>query len=444
MLTSELLRYQIQNGQIFAIYVNPNSEKYLKIAQDIIDIYVAYLGKTRGELTAALEEYEAYDPDYRVKRGLAKILEDKAKFEFNCEMEPELLREQIFEYSGANHPIVTEASLTHTVTQKEAIESLSKKLGISCQQIVNGMYADLKENHVMTEFPLNKGGQGVVLNPPSSEWLLNRYNVALAQAMLYRANELRIRIYRNRKPKASVSEANHKTKSLVNEVNIPTKYKLVFKFIKFFRLMHVVSGNNQDGYHIILDGPASIFRLSQKYGIQMALFLPALLHCNRWWMEADIVMNNQTNHTFKLTDEFGLKSHYKDPGEFDSELERAFAKKFEETETEWTLERETDIIDLKDTVMIPDFAFVHPDGRRAMMEIVGFWTPDYLRKKLDKLRRAGRPNMVIAVSEKLNCSADDFVDIPGEVMFFKYRINVHEVIERVERCALSNCPDDVT
>jgi predicted nuclease of restriction endonuclease-like RecB superfamily len=253
--------------------------------------------------------------------------------------------------------------------------------------------------------------------------------------MLYRANELRIRIYRN----------------------IPTKYKLVFKFIKFFRLMHVVSGNNQDGYHIILDGPASMFRLSQKYGIQMALFLPALLHCNRWWMEADIVtpllpiapkkscslkcgsngvMNNQAKHTFKLTDESGLKSHYKDPGEFDSELERTFAKNFQATETEWILERETDIIDLKDTVMIPDFAFVHPDGRRAMMEIVGFWTPDYLRRKLDKLRRAGLPNMVIAVSEKLNCSADDFVDLPGEVMFFKNKINVHEVIERVEQCAL--------
>ncbi|MBC8232878.1 DUF790 family protein [bacterium] len=406
MLTSELLRYQIQDGQIFVVYVNPKSEKYLKIAQDIIDIYVAYLGKTRGELTAALEEYEAYDTDYRVKRGLAKMLEDKAKFEIKCKMEPELLREHIFEYSGANHPIVTEASLTHTITQKEAIESLSKRLDISSQQIVEGMYADLKENHVMTEF--------VSVDPPSAEWLLDRYNVALAQAMLYRASELRIRIYRN----------------------IPTKYKLVFKFIKFFHLMHVVSGNNQDGYHIILDGPASMFRLSQKYGIQMALFLPALIHCNRWWMEADIVMNNQNRYTFKLTDEFGLRSHYKDPGEFDSELERAFAKKFEATETEWILERETDIIDLKDTVMIPDFAFVHPDGRRAIMEIVGFWTPDYLRKKLDKLRRAGLPNMVIAVSEKLNCSADDFVDIPGEAVFFKNRINVNEVIERVEQCAL--------
>ena len=96
---------------------------------------------------------------------------------------------------------------------------------------MEGMYADLEENRLLTGF-----------EPPTAEWLLDRYNVALAQAMLYRASEMTIRIYRN----------------------IPTKYKLVFKFIKFFKLMHVVTGDNAGGYQIILDGPASMFRLSQK------------------------------------------------------------------------------------------------------------------------------------------------------------------------------------
>jgi len=151
-------------------------------------------------------------------------------------------------------------------------------------------------------------------------------------------------------------------------------------------------------------------------------------------MEADILMK-RTKYLFKLTDEFGLISHYTDPGEFDSKLERNFAEKFEKSDTEWRLEREADIIDLKDTVMIPDFAFVHPDGRRALMEIVGFWTPDYLKRKLNKLRRAGLENMVVAVSEKLNCSEEDFEDIPGEVIFFKTSISVDDVLECVENCA---------
>jgi predicted nuclease of restriction endonuclease-like RecB superfamily len=168
----------------------------------------------------------------------------------------------------------------------------------------------------------------------------------------------------------------------------------------------------------------------------MALFLPALLPCERWWMDATIIMGKRNHFRFRLTDEFGLRSHYRDPGEFDSELERRFATQFEQVETEWTLERETDIINLKDTVMIPDFAFSHPDGRQALMEIVGFWMPDYLQKKLWKLKQAGMPNMIIAVSEQLNCSADDFRDIAGEVLFFKTRIKPKDVLEKVEGCAI--------
>jgi len=200
--------------------------------------------------------------------------------------------------------------------------------------------------------------------------------------------------------------------------------------------MHVVKGNYAEGYQITLDGPASMFRLSRKYGFQMALFLPALLHCDRWWMEAKLIMNDNNLYFFKLTDEFGLHSHYKDPGEFDSKLERRFAEKFNKIDTEWKLEREADIIDLKDTVMIPDFAFVHPDGRRAIMEIVGFWTPEYLKRKLWKLKRAGRPNMVIVVSENLNCSREDFSEIEGEVIFFKSSIDVKKVLDCVEKCAI--------
>jgi predicted nuclease of restriction endonuclease-like RecB superfamily len=31
--------------------------------------------------------------------------------------------------------------------------------------------------------------------------------------------------------------------------------------------------------------------------------------------------------------------------------------------------------------MIPDFRLVHPDGRNYLLEIIGYWRPEYLRKK---------------------------------------------------------------
>jgi len=91
------------------------------------------------------------------------------------------------------------------------------------------------------------------------------------------------------------------------------------------------------------------------------------------------------------------------------------------------------IINLKDTVFIPDFAFRHTDGRTALLEIVGFWRPEYLERKFMKLRRSGRTDMVVAVSADLNVGEEDLKDVPGSVLFFKHRLNPKEVVARLEQ-----------
>ena len=122
----------------------------------------------------------------------------------------------------------------------------------------------------------------------------------------------------------------------------------------------------------------------------------------------------------------------KDNTLYDSLLEQTFAQRFEQAQTDWKLERETEIIDLKETVMIPDFAFRHPDGRSALLEIVGFWRPEYLRRKLEKLRRAQREDLIVAVSRDLNVSEEDFAGLPGGIFFFKSRIQPKEVIAQLD------------
>jgi len=73
--------------------------------------------------------------------------------------------------------------------------------------------------------------------------------------------------------------------------------------------------------------------------------------------------------------------------------------KWERANTDWKLVREDDVFDLGAEVMIPDFAIEHPDGRRAILEIVGFWTPEYLdARKLEKIRKVEADNFVLAVS----------------------------------------------
>ncbi len=241
--------------------------------------------------------------------------------------------------------------------------------------------------------------------------------------MLYDATELRIRVWDD--------------------------FATVFSYVKLFGLMHRIypidesgerssSTDRVDGYEAILDGPASLFRQSRKYGIRMANFLPALPHCERWELTADILTDESANETRELTldQAAGLQTHYSGGSQFDSDLERTLADKWERANTDWELVREDDVIDLGEEVMLPDFALEHPDGRRAILEIVGFWTPEYLDEKLAKVRQADADNLVLAVSEELDCTSED-IDLRAErLLWFKTGLHVYDVVNLVEEYAM--------
>ena len=401
MLTSDLLLTRTEGPYLYPRYVRTDAPRFTRMAEELIGIYAAHQGKPRRELTAALNQYAEDRTDFRIQRGLAKLLrDDRCEFEEQAVAPPLEIRRRLFALARENHPVVLQPDHIHPVTKDELIAEVAREYKAEPEQIAWALYADLAENHILTRF-----------DPPEPAWLLQRYNVALAQALLYRCVRMKLSVFRN----------------------IPSRYKQLFKFIKFYQLMHAIEGDLDSGYEILLDGPVSMFRLSQKYGLKLAVFLPALLLCTRWKMEAEIVTAAGEHRYFPLDESANLVSHYRDSTMYDSLLEKTFAERFHATESGWEIEREVAIINLKETVFIPDFAFRHADGRTALMEIVGYWRPEYLEKKLMKLRRSGRQDMVIAVSANLNVSQDDFTDVPGRVFFFKNRINPKEVIARLEQ-----------
>lgn len=408
MLTTDLLLTRSHGPYISPRYIDAEDEKYIDLAQGLIDIFVRCEGLSRKELKQALDAHEGDRTDYRVQRGLNKLLfDDHCEFHIEGPIAAEELRREVFSTAREHHPVVREPSMIYPIQREHVLEEVATKYQLSSEEIARGLYADLPENHLLSTF-----------TAPDAHALLNRYNVALAQAMLYRCELLKLSVQRN----------------------LPVRYKQLFKFIKFYRLIHTIEGDIDAGYEISLDGPVSLFRHSQKYGLQMAVFLPALLLCTRWSMQADILRKDGRRQQFVLDDNSPLVSHYRDQKLYDSLLEETFAKRFEKTKTEWQMERESELVNLKETVMIPDFAFRHPDGRVALFEIMGYWRPEYLRRKLEKLRQAQRRDLIIAVSSNLNVSEDDFKDVPGEVFFFKERIQPKDVIACLERVPHSATP----
>ena len=191
--------------------------------------------------------------------------------------------------------------------------------------------------------------------------------------------------------------------------------------------------------------------------------MPALLHVSRWSLRATLkpprrdaeAAGNRlaeepgayggrgvggAHPAFALEAACGLVSHYKTGERFDSILEEAFAARWAKLDTPWRLEREVDLVPVPGSAIVPDFRLVHPDGRSVLLEIVGYWRPEYLRKKFALLRRSGRRDLILAVSERLNLAkagvdpgAEGFG--PERLVWFKGRLDPAEVLARVEKVA---------
>jgi predicted nuclease of restriction endonuclease-like RecB superfamily len=86
---------------------------------------------------------------------------------------------------------------------------------------------------------------------------------------------------------------------------------------------------------------------------------------------------------------------------YDSKWERSladdFRKRFGAARSDWTLSRETAPVDAGDELFFPDFTLRHADGREALVELVGFWTPEYLEAKARKVEAARLDNLVLVV-----------------------------------------------
>ncbi|CCC40251.1 DUF790 family protein [Haloquadratum walsbyi] len=450
MLTADLARSRTDENSITPLLIDTDEQQYRETAAELIQIFEEHLGESKGELEDTIDQLTVSDTDYKIVQGLAKLLKDECEFETVAPVDSREIRQELFEVANRNHPIVRQPTLGEDTQSVWIYSTVADRLGISLEECYRGMYADLEENKRLVRFGhrvsdkyegADESSTTTRLTGDSEEsyaedtitvdWLLTRYNLALAQAELYDATEMRIRVW--------------------------DSFATVFSYVKLFGLMHriypidsdgnrVPSTDVADGYEAILDGAASLFSKSRKYGIRMANFLPALPLCDRWKMEADI-LNDESGSagrtlSFELDSSSGLSSHYSAQGEFDSDVERTLAQKWERMNTDWKLVREDDVLDLGAEVMLPDFAIEHPDGRRVVFEIVGFWTPEYLDKKLAKIRDADRDNLIVAVSERLDCSSDDFEGMDDRVLWFKSGIHVYDVVELAEEYAVDGRAPD--
>nr|WP_199303854.1 DUF790 family protein [Nodosilinea sp. FACHB-131] len=371
------------------------------IAADLIQLFQQQVGLTQGDLNRQLQELEGEDTNYRIKRGLAHILRNSfATFDVVSPLEPIELRRRVFALSAQSIPSPRAAEAHLSVLGQQLAEELAREVSVA--DLRQGLYADRQDNHILIEY-----------DAPTPDALLHRYNLSQTQGVFYKASDLVMHLYRND----------------------PGEYKLMFRYLKLFRLMTYIEGDADQGFTITIDGPASLFKPSTRYGVDIAKLIPAILHVSKWRLAATLQMkDNFTQQVkprqFTLDSDCGLVTHYPPGKTYDSMIEESFVSRWP-AKTPWRLEREVDLVPLPGSVMIPDFRLVHPDGREYLLEIVGYWRPEYLRKKFAQVRKSGRNNLILAVSERLNLenAGVDIANVPAQVVWFKTKLQPKVVLE---------------
>ena len=134
---------------------------------------------------------------------------------------------------------------------------------------------------------------------------------------------------------------------------------------------------------------------------------------------------------FRLDDACGLVSNVNASSDFDSSVEESFSIEWGEHAREgWRLERETEILHRGQTAFFPDFVFVHEDGTRAMLEIIGFWTPQYLSYKAQLLKLFSDQPVLLAIAQLLKEKVPVICEHPA--IYYKNKIKLEAVLAMLE------------
>jgi predicted nuclease of restriction endonuclease-like RecB superfamily len=410
MLTGKLVRVRYARDRIVPHYLDVRDPAWLEVAERLLELFRGQEGRTRGQLEQDLVEAFGDDPGQLVHQGLAKLLEDRCAFEVVSGHPPEKIRAAVFgaasraRQGGGAAAVPAGVAFDRGAVLREA----GAELGLAPQAVEQGLFADLKSEQKLTHF-----------DEISAERLLQRYNVALAQAVLLRSTRVHV--------------------TLRGEP--PQRYRQLLRYVKFHRLVCEVERIGPDAHVLHLDGPLSLFTATQKYGLQLALFLPAVLLCRHFELSAELRWGAQRRaRKLLLTPGDGLVSHLSDSGVYVPAELGMFAELFRKRIDDFDLVEETDVFPLGGGFWVPDFRLTQREtGRTVRLEVLGFWRRSSALQHLARLRQHVREPFLLAVSDQLHIEEAQLEELPAGIHRFR-NMPLPDEVARLARELLAGMP----
>ena len=405
MLTKTLLRVSRRGGGYRPQFVGDDADAR-DLAARTLGVYQGHVGETRGDLDDALADLEA-EFAFKLVRGFAKLLEREATFETRAPLDPERTRRTVFECSES-------VGVTSESDRERALRQAADGMRVSTDEIERSLYADRDVNQRLAAFDSRWTPEG----------LCEQYDLSLAQTALFDATEVRVR---SSEPATLVST------------------------VKRLRLLYEIR-RTDEGREVVVTGPDALFSRSRRYGTRFARLLRTVATASEWTIEATID-DRGTERTLRL-DETDVSVPGVEPVTemtFDSGVEADFAARFQSLDLDWSLVREPEPLAAGEHVVIPDFAFDWNHGDfRVFFEVMGFWTPEYVAKKLSRFGDLEDVTFLVAVDESLGVGEEVDALTDGAIPY-SGTVRVKDVVDALREYetdlvadARRSLPDELT
>ncbi|MCO5168488.1 MAG: DUF790 family protein [Planctomycetes bacterium] len=375
MLPERLLRYDLRADEVVPRFLAPGDHPWLRA---LLDAAAALAGRPRRALRERLREPLAGGPHPDRLAMAGHVVEALCRGRARPPVPSRRARAAVFGLAARGG------------ARPDVLAAAAGALGVTVAQVEASLLADLADEVPLAAPPPD-------LDPGA---LALRVNLALAQGLLGRAARVEVRALGG--ARAVVRQA---------------------------KLLGLICTVRREDDAVVLEasGPLALFRRTRVYGRALGALLGPLGWCDRFELAAPCALP-EGERVLRLGPRDPLFRGAA-PRRFDSQVEAALARDLARLAPDWDVVREPEPVAAGDGLIFPDLALVHrlDPRRQALIEVVGFWTPDYLARKLDQLRRAGLPGLILCVDASRACGPDDLP--PGaRVVRYRRRVPAAEVL----------------
>ena len=388
-----------------------------ELAGVYLEIARAHIGRSREEVEAIWRAVEIAPHERRLGDGVLKLVSDRCGVETPAEIEPAELRADVFLRASAARRAPEAGG---RLAREAVLAAVAGARGLSVEELERALYADLHGAERLCS-----------ITPFRPAQLAAGFDRAQVQAVLLRATQV----------VAQVSGAD------------AAGYRRLFHKLKFLRLLHTITAvpaAHGGGYRIEIDGPFSLFQAVTKYGLQLAMALPAIAECGRWRIEAQVLWGKERRPvTFRAAGGDRAERVGHDPAGSDLPDEIAallarLAARESAPESEWIASPATTILDLPGAgLCVPDLVFRRRDGAGGpvYLEVLGYWSRDAVWRRVELVERGLPHRILFAVSKHLRVSEAALADeLPGSLYVYARALDARAILERVDHLAARSAP----